>query len=337
MKRRTGIAVAFLATAWIAGAAVVGRAQTSSVPPTFNADVAPILFSQCVSCHRPGEVAPMSLLTYEDARPRARDIKNKVLSRQMPPWPADPRFGQFRNQHVLGTAEIDTLVSWVDAGAPRGEGSAPVAPKFVDGWSSEMDRPPDMVIDAPFEFELPANGELPAFAVWMKPPFTGEKFIEAIELRPTNRAVVHHSNVLLGKLPPGAKIGRGEIWPGGPVLDGVPVLKNGQPITPNLDSFGKPLLFYVPAGGFLRFPKGVAKRIAPDDYLIWGFHFVPDGRVERAGARIGLWLSRSAVQHEALTWTVTDRLAVNGKEAPSGTRSGRRRFRSFLPRPPSSK
>jgi hypothetical protein len=258
----------------------------------------------------------MSLLTYEDARPWARDIKTKVAARQMPPWPADPRYGQFTNRHLLTTQQINTVTAWVDAGAPEGDGSPPPAPKFIDGWASQMDRPPDLVIDAPFEFELPATGEVPAFAVWIKPPFSGQRFIEAVELRPTNRAVVHHSNVLVGKLPPGSKIGRGELWPGGPALDAVPVSKSGTPLPPNLDSFGKPLLFYVPAGGFLRFPKGVAKRIEADDYLVWGFHFVSDGKVERAGARIGLWFARGDVQREALTWTVTEKLTVNGKDVP---------------------
>src|SRR5207248_410055 len=140
-----------------------------------NRDVAPILFANCVTCHRPGEVAPMSLLTYQDARPWARDIKTRVLAREMPPWPADPQYGRFRNQPSLTTAQIDTLVSWIDAGAPQGEGTPPAPPTFVEGWTSQMGRPPDAIIEAPLEFELPASGEIPAFSVWMKPPFSGER------------------------------------------------------------------------------------------------------------------------------------------------------------------
>ena len=88
---------------------------------TFNKDVAPILFKNCVQCHRPGEVAPMSLLTFKEARPWARSIKDKVIIREMPPWHADARFGQFANDRKLGQKEIDTIVAWVDGGANEGD------------------------------------------------------------------------------------------------------------------------------------------------------------------------------------------------------------------------
>src|SRR5688572_21720067 len=133
--------------------------------PTFNKDVAPILFSQCVSCHRPGEIAPMSLLTYEAARPYARAIKARVAAREMPPWPPDPQFGKFRNPHTLTDAQINTLVAWADGDAPQGTGSPPRTPRIVEGWSSEMGRPPDQVIEAPIDFDLPANGLIPEFKV----------------------------------------------------------------------------------------------------------------------------------------------------------------------------
>src|SRR5882672_2837099 len=121
--------IGFLAC--VAGAVTVAMntgAAPAPVAPTFNADVAPILFAECVTCHRPGEVAPMSLLTYQDARPWARNIKTKVLAHEMPPWPADPQYGRFRNQRALTNRQIDTLVSWVDAGAPQGEGAPPAPP-----------------------------------------------------------------------------------------------------------------------------------------------------------------------------------------------------------------
>src|SRR5205085_1432544 len=115
--------VRFLTAAIYAiAAAVCAMAGTSmavwgaQIPegPTFNRQVAPILFANCVSCHRPGDVAPMSLLSYQDARPWARAIKTKVAAREMPPWPADPPYGRFRNEHTLTDAQIDTLVAWVD-------------------------------------------------------------------------------------------------------------------------------------------------------------------------------------------------------------------------------
>lgn len=304
--------VAFTVDAGIDGA------QTPPAP-TFNQHVAPILFAKCVRCHRPGEIAPMSLLTYGDARPWARGIRAKVVAREMPPWPADPQYGRFRNSLALTDAEIATIAAWADAGAPQGDGVPPAAPKFLDGWTSQMDRPPDQVIEAPLDFDLPASGVIPEFRVWAKLPFGRDRFIEAIELRPTSRAVVHHAAVFRARLPRGATVGEGQLWPGGPAVDGVPVMRNGTP-APLPASFGAPMVFYVPAGGFLRLPRGVGKRLERDDYLMWIFHLTTTGRAERPGARVGLWFTRGRVDHEVVTWTVTDRVMVNGQEVPRDAR-----------------
>ena len=265
----------------------------------------------------------MSLLSYSAARPWARAIKARTQAREMPPWPAEPQPGRFRNDHSLTPAQIDTLAAWADAGAPEGPGSAPFAPRFLDGWSAQMNRPPDLVIDAP-EFALPADGLVPEFKIWTKAPFGRERFLEAIELRPTNRAVVHHASVFRAKPPRGTRIGTAPAWPGGPTFEGIPVLRNGAPAPETLTpSFGTPLVFYVPAGGFLRFPEGVAKRIKGDEHLMWTFHLVTTGREERAGARVGLWFSRTEPRHEVVTWTVTDRVLVNGVEVPRDARGPR--------------
>ena len=142
-------------------AAPVG-AQTKAAP-TFNKDVAPILFANCITCHRPGEIAPMSLLTYQEARPWAKGIKAKVSAREMPPWFADPRYGKFKNERGLTQAQIDTLVAWADAGAPQGTGAGACraerhrrlrAAGTLNGF---MDRPPDAIIESPFEAKIPAT------------------------------------------------------------------------------------------------------------------------------------------------------------------------------------
>ena len=316
------VAAAVVALAGVgAGQAPAGPQQPA--PPTFNGAVAPILFARCVGCHRPGESAPMSLLSYESVRPWARAIKARVLAREMPPWPAEGNIGQFRNEHRLSDAQIQTLAAWADAGAPQGDGVPPAPPRFVDGWSSQMNRPPDVVIDAP-EFALAASGIVPEFKVWTRQTFGSDRFIEAIELRPTNRAAVHHASVFRAKLPRGTRIGTGPAWPGGPQLEGVPVMRNGTPAPETLTpSFGTPLVFYVPAGGFLRFPDGVAKRIKRDEYLMWTFHLVTSGQPARAGARLGLWFSRADPKHEVITWTVTDRVVVDGVEVPRDARGPR--------------
>jgi hypothetical protein len=295
------------------GGATPSGAQRSETAPTFNDAVAPILFSRCVECHRPGEAAPMSLLSYDAVRPWARAIKTRVQAGEMPPWPPDSRGGEFANERRLSEREIDTLVRWVDAGAPQGNGSAPTPPAFIEGWSARMGRPPDLVIDAPV-FDLPATGLIPEFKVWSPQPFGKDRFVEAIELRPTNRSVVHHASVFRASLPKGASVGTSALWPGGPALPGVPLTRNGVPLPEaQLPSFGTPLVFYVPAGGFLNLPKGVVKRITGTEYLQWTFHLVTTGKPERASARLGVWFSRAEPERELLTWTVTDQIVVNGR------------------------
>src|SRR4029079_4879333 len=120
------------------GAAVVLHAQSAkkASTPTFARDVAPILQRNCQTCHRPGQAAPFSLLTYEQARPWAKAIKSAVLQRKMPPWFADPHYGTFSNDSSLQQSEIDTLVAWVDTGSPRGDPKdMPPARSFADGWA----------------------------------------------------------------------------------------------------------------------------------------------------------------------------------------------------------
>src|SRR5436853_3895918 len=129
-------------TILVLAAAISLPAQT-----TFSKDVAPILQQHCQSCHRPGEAAPFSLLTYEQARPWAKAIKEAVVQRKMPPWFADPHYGKFVNDASLSQRDVDTLAAWVDAGAPLGDAKDLPAPRqFVAGWSIPK---PDVVFQLP--------------------------------------------------------------------------------------------------------------------------------------------------------------------------------------------
>src|ERR1700680_892208 len=152
---------------WKAGALValvIGMAaMTTSIRATegnsgtvtYNKDVLPILQKNCQTCHRPGEVAPMSLLTYSEARPWAKAIKAAVVSQKMPPWFADPNVGHFSNERRLTPAEIATLSSWADNGAAEGSAKdAPAPVKFVDGWHIK----PDVIVEMPTAFHVPATG-----------------------------------------------------------------------------------------------------------------------------------------------------------------------------------
>src|SRR5499427_6735457 len=125
--------------------------------PTFYKDVLPILQNNCQTCHRPGEVAPMSLVSYEDSRPWARSIKTKTQAKQMPPWFADPDVGLFANERKLTAHQIETLAAWADAGAPAGNAKdAPAPRKFENGWNIK----PDVIVEMPKPFELPSNGTI---------------------------------------------------------------------------------------------------------------------------------------------------------------------------------
>ena len=126
-------ACAALLVVSVAGVASAGAAEGT---PTFAKDVAPILYENCVSCHRPNHLAPMSLITYADARPWARAVKTKVLAREMPPWGADSSVRAYKNDASLTQTEIDTIAAWVDGGAPEGNGvDLPEVPQFAEGWS----------------------------------------------------------------------------------------------------------------------------------------------------------------------------------------------------------
>jgi hypothetical protein len=143
-----------LAGLFIGTIGTVGAADSSSAV-TFNKDVLPILQKNCQGCHRPGEVAPMSFLTYNDARPWAKAIKKAVVTKKMPPWFADPKYGHFANDRTLSSKDANTLTAWANNGAPEGDAKDRPAPvTFQDGWNIK----PDMVIEMPKEFHVPATG-----------------------------------------------------------------------------------------------------------------------------------------------------------------------------------
>ncbi|HKC86200.1 MAG TPA: cytochrome c, partial [Blastocatellia bacterium] len=164
--------------------------KSSAKTVTFNKDVAPIFFKSCAECHRPGESTPFSVLSYKDVRPWAKSIREKVASREMPPWHADPHVGEWANDRRLKQQEIDTITAWIDGGAKEGDvKDLPSAPQYAEGWTIGK---PDAVIEMPEEFTLEANGpdEYQYFDVPTN--FTEDKYVQMAEARPGNRRVVHH-------------------------------------------------------------------------------------------------------------------------------------------------
>ena len=178
------------ATLMLGGTAMA--AQIPSAPATFNKDVLPILQKNCQGCHRPGQIAPMSLLGYKEARPWAKAMKAAVVSRKMPPWFADPQYGHFANDRSLNQNDIDTIAKWVDGGALEGDAkdSPPPVEWPADGWQIR----PDIIVDGP-TFEVPAQPKNNVIEwMWVTVPtgFTKDTWVSAIQIRPSNPAVAHH-------------------------------------------------------------------------------------------------------------------------------------------------
>ncbi len=158
--------------------------------PTFSKNVAPILYKNCAGCHRPGEIAPMSLLTYDQARPWAKSIREKVLTGEMPPWHASQPHGTFANDRRLSDTDKNTLIAWVDAGAPQGDPKdLPPTPQFAEGWQIGK---PDLVLSMEKPYDVPASGTIAYQFFTIPTHFTEDKWVQAIELRPGTRSVVHH-------------------------------------------------------------------------------------------------------------------------------------------------
>ena len=257
--RLTRIVAALLACLGLS-TAVRAAEGAAAATPTFTKDVAPILYKSCVECHRPTMFAPMSLMTYEDSRPWAKSVKQRVVSRAMPPWGADPAHGTFKNDPRLTQAQIDTISAWVDAGAPKGdEADMPTAPKFAEGWTIGT---PDAVFEMEEVYQIPANGVIPYQYLRVPTHLADDKWIQAIEIRPGANAQVHH--VLAYTQPAGTPINMGGAL--GPT--------NIGGVTPN-----KPGLTFEP---------GVARMLKGHSDIIMQMHYTTNGKAATDRTRIGV-------------------------------------------------
>src|SRR5213593_257692 len=164
--------------------------EESNPSVTFNKDVLPILQKNCQTCHRPGQIGPFSMLSYREARPWAKAIKAAVISRTMPPWFADPRYGHFINDRSLKQAEIDTIAAWVDSGAA--EGNAKDAPTPVQWPAAGWQVQPDVVVELP-PFQVAARGIFDWMTLVIPAPFKEDTWITSMEILPGEPAVVHHA------------------------------------------------------------------------------------------------------------------------------------------------
>ena len=251
-------------------------------------DVAPILQENCQVCHRPGSVAPMSLLTYEDARSWAPLIKDQVSKRIMPPWPMDTEVGiqRFKNDRSLSSEEIETIVRWVDSGAPRGDPAdepPPIAwPSWGEKWTyeDEFDRPPDLVITSP-RYTVKADGmdqwpNLPPVEVTSEMGVTGERWIQAVELRPINpqsASVFHHGSARVANRAPE------DLYQG----------PGTHAVRGNRDQIAEAA---VGVQGSI-FPEGTGRLLKEGDLITFNPHFYPAKLQEDAqgvALQVGVWL-----------------------------------------------
>jgi hypothetical protein len=294
--------------------AIVATVHASGAPagsvPTFSKDVAPIVFNNCATCHRAGEVAPMTLTSYEDVRPWAKVIKSKVVAREMPPWGADSAHSlKMRNDRSLTQAQIDTIVAWVDGGAPKGsDADLPPIPKFADGWT--FGREPDAILEMPVEFSIPADGELGVQMFYTKVPWSEDRFAETLEIRPGNRAVVHHAGVFVVDIPEGATIVDGRlVLPGGKASTDRGAGAAGRADDTALPGANK-LLSWVPGRGVDSHRADIGKRIPAGKYINWQVHYNPIGKPEKDRTRLGIWFNKVPVTHELLIRQAGDALAT---------------------------
>ena len=266
--------------------------------PTFNRDVLPILQNRCQECHRAGQVAPMPFVTYQQTRPWAKAIREAILIKKMPPWFAEPGYGLFSNDRSLTKDEIDTLVHWVDAGAPEGNVKDRPAPRhWTAGWNIDQ---PDTVIEMPQPLPIPAAGEVEYQYIVLPTRFTEDKWVQMAELRPANRAVVHHAVVYVRE--PGSQ------W----LLDakpGVPYVPPGR--TPrerllNGSTKSDILLVYSPGNVPETWQPGLAKRIKAGSDLVLQMHYTPNGHRTADQTRIGLVFARTTPSRRVITLQIGD-------------------------------
>jgi hypothetical protein len=275
--------------------ATLSAATNGASRTTFNKDVAPILQQHCQSCHRAGEPAPMPLLTYKEVRPWASAIKEAVALRKMPPWFADPHFGKWTNDRSLAKADIDTITRWVDSGAPEGDAKdAPVPVKFIDGWNIAQ---PDMVLEMPADYHVPAKGTIEYQYILVPGKFTEDKWVRMAEVRPGNRAVVHH--VIAFARPPGSK------W-----------MKDAQPGVPYVPKKGEGgqgefLVGFAPGVVPAVMEDGRAKLIKAGSDIIFQMHYTANGEEALDRSRIGLVFSKEPPKEQVYTLAAgTNKFAI---------------------------
>jgi hypothetical protein len=291
--------LSILATAALALAAFLLGQEPKATPPTFNKDVAPILQKHCQTCHRPGEAAPFPMLTYDQTRPWAASMKLVVAQKRMPPWFADPKYGHFANERSLNADEIRTLVAWVNAGTPKGseEDMPPPVKSFVEGWGIPT---PDVVFQLPKPFSVPASGMVEYQYVIVPTGFTEDKWVQVLELRPTDRAVVHHSIAYLRE--PGSNYFKDQ--KPGVFFEAPPPKPDEKTDTSALPSDF--LVGYAPGQPPEVLHPGEGKLIKAGSDIVFEVHYTPNGTATTDQTKLGLIFTKAPPKERVLTLSASN-------------------------------
>ncbi|MBI3839845.1 MAG: ascorbate-dependent monooxygenase [Planctomycetia bacterium] len=262
---------------------VCGAAKAAvSEEVTYTRQIAAILWKNCAGCHRPGEVGPFSLLTYQDAFKRADFIAEITATRRMPPWKAEPDFGKFQDERRLSKAEIALVAKWAKAGAPEGDPKElPKPPEYSEGWQLGE---PDLVLKMSEPFSIPASGR-DVYRCFVIPiPTEKDRMVSGVEFRPGNRKVVHHAILYLDANGQGRQ-------------------KDGADGKPGFLSFGGPGI--TPTGGLGSWVPGATPRFLPDGIvkyvkkgsdLVMQIHYHPSGKPETDESIVGVYFSKKAAR-----------------------------------------
>jgi len=245
-----------------------------AVTPTFAADIAPIVYTHCATCHRPGQAAPFSLLSYDDVKRRATLIVSATARRYMPPWHATPApgFPEFRDSRRLADADIATIKAWVDAGMPAGDLSkAPTPPVFPEGWAL---GPPDIELSYPITVDVPADGPDLYRNVVLPLDRADDAWVTAVDFEPSARKVVHHALFFAG---PAATFKAGD------TDNAFPAMRGGA--VPSLGG-------WVPGMTPRFFPDGIAQPLPAHTNLVVQLHLHPSGKVEHEHGRMAIYLAK---------------------------------------------
>src|SRR5262245_5422766 len=280
----------FSASVLVLAMAAPALAADAPKAVTFSKDVAPILQAKCQNCHQPNSIAPMSLITYQETRPWARSIRERVSNRQMPPWHIDKSVGvqKFKNDISLTDEQIDTIVRWVDAGAPQGDPKdMPPAKQLLTNneWQGVMDGygPPDLVVNSS-DVKLPAQHPDVWYRTTSDMPLTEPRWVKMVEIRPSNlnaRKIVHHSIAYQILNPDNVQSVNTGIAVGG--------FGGGNASADDLVNRRPQLMEWAIGKGYDRYREGTGKLVMPGEKLSWDMHLHATGQGVSGGSEIGLW------------------------------------------------